>query len=178
MRRRLRAVGDDEAETGAVRAAERLLALPEVDDAGGVMLCLSFGREIGTWNLEKRLRDAGKQTYVPRAEIETRTLHVHPYPTEMETLSMGLRQPRRGTPELAHEEIDEQVDVVIVLGLAFARDGIRLGYGGGFFDRFLARHRKTAVGLAHEVQLVDELPREVHDVPMDVVVTPGSVVRT
>lgn len=67
----------------------------------------------------------------------------------------------------------ESVDVVVVPGLAFTADGRRLGQGGGWYDRFLARTRSdcSSVGVAFDVQIVDDLPTEPHDVPVDLVVT-------
>ena len=85
---------------------------------------------------------------------------------------MGLREP---DPDRS-EPIDlGEVDVMLVPALAFDRSGIRLGYGAGYYDRALAelrRHgRATVIGLAYDEQVVDELPREAHDQPVDLIVT-------
>ena len=68
------------------------------------------------------------------------------------------------------------IDVVIVPGTAFTRDGHRLGQGGGWYDRFLLSVRADCVtiGVGYSVQLVDELPTEPHDVVLDHVVTDVS----
>jgi 5-formyltetrahydrofolate cyclo-ligase len=70
-------------------------------------------------------------------------------------------------------------DVVIVPGVAFTAEGYRLGQGGGWYDRFLARVRDDCVtiGVGFSPQLVDELPVEAHDVRLDVVVTDEVVLR-
>ena len=153
--------------------AERVLALPELRRARRVASCLSFGRELDTHRLIARLVAEGREVVVPRAEPRDRSLHFHRWPCALETLDFGLRQPRRGEPESAAEEID----LVLVLGLGFDRRGFRLGYGAGYFDRFLARRKLPAIGLAHDFQLVNELPAEPHDVPMTIVVTASEVVR-
>ena len=66
-----------------------------------------------------------------------------------------------------------EVEVWIVPGLAFTKDGKRLGYGGGWYDRLLASASKWSnkIGVAHEFQIVDDLPYEPHDIKMDGVVT-------
>jgi 5-formyltetrahydrofolate cyclo-ligase len=114
---------------------------------------------------------------VPRADARDRQLHLHRYPCELVTLAFGLRQPRRGAPELPPTQIDRTLDAVIVLGLGFDRRGFRLGYGSGYFDRFLAGRELLTIGLAFDEQLVDRLPVEAHDVPMRLVVTPSELVR-
>lgn len=114
---------------------------------------------------------------MPRAEPRDRQLHLHRYPCALVTLGFGLRQPRRDAPELPPAEVDGSIDAAVVLGLGFDRRGYRLGYGSGYFDRFLAGRELTTIGLAFDEQLVDRLPAEAHDVPMRLVVTPSELVR-
>ncbi len=174
---RLAAIDPETARGAAARMTDRLLELPEMVRARRVLACLSFGEEIDTHNLVERLLASGREVYVPRADPRDRMLHVHRYPCDLETLSFGLRQPRRGDPEVPVDEIDTTVDLVLVLGLAFDRRGIRLGHGSGYFDRFFAAHPLASVGLAYELQLADRLPDEPHDLPMTVVVTDEAVHR-
>lgn len=173
-RRRLSGLAPADRERWTAAAVERLLALPEVAAARRVMSCLSFGDELDTWGLIARLgADPGRELLVPRSDFPTRLLTLHRYPCRLVTLPMGLAQPSAAEPVVV-----EPPDVAVVLGLAFdRRRGYRLGHGAGFFDRFLAAAPFTAVGLAFEAQLVDELPVEPHDVPMDVVVTEEGVYR-
>lgn len=69
------------------------------------------------------------------------------------------------------------IDVAIIPGAVFDRCGHRLGYGGGFYDRFLARMapQATRIGLAFSCQVVDQIPSLPHDVPMDLVITEQEV---
>ena len=177
FKRRLAEIDPQSARRSADRAVEILLGLPEMASARHVFTCLSFGIEIDTRQLVERLLGTGRQVYVPRASRADRQLHVHPYPCETKTLSFGLEEPRIGTPELAAELLDSTLDVALILGLAFDQRGYRLGYGGGYFDRFLADRPFPAIGLAYDLQLVDALPIEAHDVPMSAVVTEKSVLR-
>jgi len=82
----------------------------------------------------------------------------------------GIRE-----PVLREENViaPEQIDVVLLPGVAFNRTGGRLGYGGGYYDRFLPQLRADCVkvALAYELQVVDELPVEEHDVWYDVLIT-------
>lgn len=179
MRARLGELTPGERAAAESRIARRVVELPEIVAARGILSCLSFGTEVDTRRVIERLMEAGKNLYVPRAHDSDRTLHVHPWPCSLVTLPMGLRQPPPGEPEVALEEIREHVDAVLVLGLAFERHrGWRLGHGGGYFDRFLAAHPEPLpVALAFERQLVDALPVEPHDRPMGLVVTEERVLR-
>jgi 5-formyltetrahydrofolate cyclo-ligase len=77
-------------------------------------------------------------------------------------------EPPAGAPEVALDEID----CVVMPGVAFSEDGLRLGRGGGYYDATLERMPRAArVGLAFEAQIVPTLPREAHDAPLDAVVT-------
>ena len=86
-----------------------------------------------------------------------------------------LRRGPMNILEPAAAELVAPSDVVawIVPGLAFTTDGARLGYGGGWYDRLLASARTDSlkVGVAHEFQIVDDLPREPHDIRLDRVMT-------
>ena len=67
---------------------------------------------------------------------------------------------------------------MIIPGLAFDRNGVRLGYGAGYYDRFLARYPQAVkIGVAYDFQYVDSLPREDHDICMDVIVTPSQIIK-
>ncbi len=177
LRERVGALDGATAAAAAEQVRERVLALPEVRSAGRILTCLSFGTELDTWPLVDRLLAEGRELYVPRADPRDRRLHVHPYPCPLETLHFGLRQPPRGTREVAAAAIDVTLDAVLVLGLAFDRNGYRLGHGSGYFDRFLAGRPFPAIGLAYAVQLFPRLPHEPHDVPMRVVVSEAEICR-
>jgi len=157
--------------------AERLLTLPEVARSVRILTCLSFHQEIDTWNLLDRLLTTGCEVYVPRADPRDRQLHVHRYPCDLHELPFGMKQPPRGTPELSAAAVNETIDVALALGLAFDRRGYRLGFGTGYFDRFLAGRPFPAIGMCYHAQLVDRIPEEPHDVLMAAVVTDVGVWR-
>ena len=71
-----------------------------------------------------------------------------------------------------HTPIEKQPDVVIVPGLAFTRQGQRLGMGGGYYDRYLQSQPDTfSVGVCYDWQVLDKLPLDTHDRPMNTLVT-------
>jgi 5-formyltetrahydrofolate cyclo-ligase len=88
----------------------------------------------------------------------------------------GIPEPRKGLAPVDPAVID----VVIVPGSAFDRAGGRIGYGGGFYDGFLRRLRPDAqrIGIGFEAQLVERVPREAHDLCVDLVVTEARTIET
>jgi 5-formyltetrahydrofolate cyclo-ligase len=154
---------------------DRLFEMPEIREAGTVMLFASFGSEIPTRRIVDRLDAEGRTVLLPF--VADGELGAAPYrPGDPTTRSAY------GPPEpAARLPVDPGlIDVVLLPGLAFDRRGHRLGFGGAHYDRYVARLRGTAlrVGLAFHQQVVDEVPADVRDEPVDVVVTDREVIRT
>jgi 5-formyltetrahydrofolate cyclo-ligase len=153
---------------------ERLVSLPEVRDARTVMAFWSFGSEVSMHPLLAALTGVGTRTALPR--IVEGELEVHAFaPGDAVTpTSFGAMEPADGATLRARE-----IDVVCVPGVAFDRAGRRVGYGGGFYDRFLRRaDRAVRVGVGYDLQVVrDELPAGRFDLRVDVVVTDIETIR-
>lgn len=96
----------------------------------------------------------------------------HEWGAESETIDFGLRQPTAAAPVVPPTEID----VMVIPGLAFDRTGVRLGRGGGFYDRFLAAHPDIdTVGVVPAVRFVAALPKESHDAAVRWIATEAGV---
>ena len=149
LRRAMRAVrlaaADARGSAAIVERLERLPAVTAVAAGETVMIFEPVPGEPDLRSLADRLRGRGVTVVVPRADP--------------------------GAPMTIPPST---VDVVVVPGLAFTRDGDRLGQGGGWYDRFLSGVRRDTlvVGVCFDEQLVDSLPTEPHDVAMTHVVTP------
>jgi 5-formyltetrahydrofolate cyclo-ligase len=157
--------------------AERVLGLPELDGVRVVALYQALPTEPATARLWRALGARGLRTVFPRIEKGTRVLVFGAADDERDLVRgpMGIPQPAPGR-DVALEEID----VFLVPGVAFDRDGWRLGYGGGYYDTTLARVRASAprVGLCFDAELVERLPSEGHDAQVDVVVTDSRTIRS
>ena len=165
---------EERARLGAL-VTDRLLALPEVDAAGTVMAFCTFASELPTMPLIEALTSRGVRVALPRiveGDLEPRTWRPGEPTT---TTSFGALEPADGD---ALEPAD--VDVIVTPAVAFDRRGRRVGYGGGYYDRFFLRARSDAfrVGAAFGVQLVDgDLPAGHFDLRVHAVVTESEVVR-
>ncbi|KRB80511.1 5-formyltetrahydrofolate cyclo-ligase [Nocardioides sp. Root190] len=169
-RRRLTEVG-----TSARAIADVLLAAPEVRRAATVACYVSVGNEPGTTELLDRLVAAGKRVLLPLL-LPDNDLDWAPYagPGSLAPARRGLLEPT--APGLGVEAI-AGTDVVLVPGLGVGADGMRLGRGGGSYDRALAR---VPVGtftcvLVYDDEVLPVVPAEPHDRPVTAVATPSGL---
>jgi 5-formyltetrahydrofolate cyclo-ligase len=147
-------------------------SLPSFASAGTVLLTLAFRSEWDTLPLVRAALASGKLVAVPRVDDAKRMLELHALTDPTGDVVPGYRgipEPRPDAPAVA----PERVDWVLVPGVAFDRDGRRLGYGGGYYDRLLPRLRSGVprVAGAYDMQIVDRVPSAPHDVGVDALVT-------
>ncbi len=164
IRRRMRMVRDHVADR-LVRSVElwtNVSELPEYRNAKRVMAFLGIKGEPDTDALVALIAADGKQLLLPR--IERDALVVCDGQGPMLASSFGVPEPTGLALPL------DEIDFVIVPGLAFTAAGDRLGYGSGYYDRFLSRISGPNVGVCFREQLVDELPVTERDVRVQQVI--------
>jgi 5-formyltetrahydrofolate cyclo-ligase len=158
-------------------AADHLLSLPEFAHAGTVMFFVSFGSEVRTLDMIERALEQGKRVAAPRADPGSRELVPHELRHPEQDLEPGahnIKEPITSCPAIPLDE----VEVVIVPAAVWGEDGYRVGYGGGYYDRFLQRvPGAVRIGLGLEMQVVAGTPRQCHDLPVDILVTETGIRR-
>ncbi|MFC5066417.1 5-formyltetrahydrofolate cyclo-ligase [Flaviflagellibacter deserti] len=171
-----RALDDGMAHRAAERAAEHAMHVIHEHSKEIVALYMPILGELKPAPLAERLRKAGATLSLPRVVTATRPMQFLEW-REEDPLAKGyggIREPDPQAPKVVP-------DVVVVPLSAFDRRGFRIGYGKGHYDRTLgplARHeRPLMIGYAFALQEVDEVPRELHDVPLDAVVTEDEIIR-
>jgi len=159
----------------AIRA--RLLALPELKTSEYIMAYLPMNDEWDTRPLLADLIAAGKRVYTPRTALETRRM------TPIRLTS--LRNVRPGAYGILEPDSEEscppsRLDFLLVPGRAFDRQGNRLGRGAGFYDRFMGADDFRAVTCAgaFACQILDDVPHDAHDLPVQIIVTENETLRT
>jgi 5-formyltetrahydrofolate cyclo-ligase len=157
-------------------AADRLLKLPEIAVAEVVMVYFALPGEIDPLPAARALRSRGVTIAYPRVESPG-VLGVYAVEDERTLVQgpFGLSEPA----DAARILDPTLIAAVIVPVVAFDERGMRLGYGGGYYDRLLPRLRPDCprIGLAFDEQLLAVVPAEAHDAAMDLVVTQTRVVR-
>ncbi|WP_196943065.1 5-formyltetrahydrofolate cyclo-ligase [Streptomyces sclerotialus] len=170
---------DDVKAAGSV-LSERALQLGELAAARSVAAYVSVGREPSTRPLLDRLRAAGVRVLLP-VLLPDNDLDWAAYegPERLVKAGRGLLEP--AGPRLGPEAVTE-AGAVLLPGLAVDRRGLRLGRGGGSYDRVLARLERAGVTpalvvLLYDGEVLEEVPAEAHDRPVQAAVTPSGVHR-
>lgn len=156
------------------KIAERLLNWSRISSADTVLIYASIGSEIDTGSITEFLLQSGKTVALPKCrENGIMTFHVISSLSQLKKGSYNIPEPD-GTSE--SPEITSET-VCIVPGLAFTADGGRLGYGGGFYDRFTSLYPELfTVGLAYEKLITGYLPILPHDLKVNAIATEERIV--
>jgi len=176
IERRL-AIDVEERATLDRRIQDALLASPRWRAAERVMAYHAMLGEVGTSRILEAAIEDGKRLALPRCvpgerrfeavEINDPARDLAPGPFR------GLLEPAAHLPALTDPD---ELDLIVVPGVAFDRRGYRLGYGGGMFDRFLAAcpspHR---LAVAYALKIVDRVPTDPHDLPVHAILTEDGV---
>ena len=157
------------------RIAANLESLEDFRNARHILFYWSVNGEPDTHALvEKNLEE--KELYLPVTRGKS---HLQAVPVQK---PLRLKGGHEGVPEPVGQDpnsfFDQQVELVVVPGVAFDRKGNRLGMGKGYYDRYLASVPHTVrVALAYEEQVLDHVPKEPYDVPMDWIVTDREIIQ-
>ena len=156
------------------------LALSDFGQWTTLFIYVNFRSEVETLELIAHCLDKGKRVAVPLVEAATHSM----LPLLIKDPEKDLVPGYYGIPEPDPQKCilanAKAIDVAVIPGSVFDINGGRLGYGGGYYDRFLLNHAPQArrIGLAFELQVVDQVPIMPHDQPLDILVTEKRIVST
>lgn len=140
-----------------------------------IFIYVSFAKEVDTHHIINFALSQGKTVCVPKVINSTGVMKVLKIDSlnSMCKSSYGILEPQEDAIEIPKKEID----LALVPGLAFDLDGGRIGYGGGYYDRFLSGIRKDVLklGLAYNFQIMDKIQTEAFDVPIDGIITESGL---
>jgi len=160
----------------AAAVCDLAMGLPEMAAARTVMAFLTMAGEIDTAPLIRGCLRESRRVYAPQSLKRTKRM----IPLRLRSLE-ELRPGAYGILEPVGDEAcrPEDIDLILVPALGFDRQGVRLGKGAGYYDRFMASpgFHATRVGIGFRCQLLAAVPREEHDLPVEIVVTADGVTR-
>lgn len=152
------------------KIAEILLSCREYISGGNIMSFASFGSEPDTYVVNERVLADGKSLYLPVTDLKNKEMTVSRLGSlsELSKSSCGIYEPSDQTP--ANPDV---LDLIIVPAVSFDRFGFRIGYGGGYYDKFFSKYRLRCpkIGIAFsETFSIAPFPKEPHDIPVDRVI--------
>ena len=167
VRQRIKTMTQENMLSESREIFRKVEALDEFAKADCVALFAAMKDEVPTRETLIRWRDMGKRVVVPRVEGDIMRFYDYS-PERMQVGAFGIEEPM-GDEEVAAEAID----LIIVPARAFTLEGVRLGRGGGFYDKYmsLADFRAYKVGITFACQIFDELPKDDHDILVDRVIS-------
>lgn len=166
--------------TGELRAEkssaiiQNVSSLDCVKNAKNVLIYVNYRSEVITKSfIEYLLESSNKRIFVPRVEGLNIDFYEIDSMDDLESGYQGILEPKQSENYKKYAGEDEKDTVALIPGVAFDKEGGRLGYGKGFFDRYLSRFSLvTKIGMSFACQLTKKnLPKEEHDIVMDYVIT-------
>jgi 5-formyltetrahydrofolate cyclo-ligase len=166
-----RALTDEYRKEASATIFSRLRIFPPCGQAQGIGLYVGREDEVDTVPVIEWAAGRSKKVAVPRVEGEGLSFCSIDTIDDLAPGAFGILEPVNGRPLMAVTELD----LIIVPGVAFDNRGGRIGYGKGFYDRNLVGYTGITVGLAFEAQMVEAVPQDDFDIPVDVVITESAI---
>ncbi len=175
--RRAQSYRDIEKKSGHIR--RKLFTFVPFCQAKTILFYLAMKDEVQTEKMIEECLQKGKRVVAPFIDWQRKEI----LPSEIKDLTKDIEigvfkipQPKNSSYSLFSPV---NIDMVIVPGVAFDRKGNRLGFGGGFYDRFLGKlsDRTKLVALAFELQLVDNVSSQSHDIAVDYLITERGIIN-
>ncbi|MFO7736529.1 MAG: 5-formyltetrahydrofolate cyclo-ligase [bacterium] len=174
------ALTDDEKKNKSDSIIEKIIDFDEIKSAKNVFIYVHFRSEVRTVELIDKLMKMNKRISVPITDVQQKRINAVHITDMSKDLVPGYCNIPEPHPDILHGNITEpeNLDVVILPGSVFDMRGGRMGYGGGYYDRFLEKiPYATRIGLAYEVQIVDEIALQPHDELLDYTVTEERIIE-
>lgn len=155
--------------------ANQLFSEADWQQASVIGITISRFPEVDTYKIIQKAWEQNKTVVVPKCEPAGKKMifRILTDFNELESVYFGLFEPIESRTEAVAKD---DIDLLFVPGLAYSRKGYRIGFGGGYYDRFLTTFTGKTLSLAFSIQMVAELPIESHDIPVKKIITNHEVI--
>lgn len=154
---------------------ETVLELDEVSCARNILCFAGYKSEVQTMELMKELLRNGKNVYVPRVNGDEMDFYRIDSLSDLTEGYKGIPEPAETCKDIYEVTVPEDT-VMFMPGAVFAKDGSRIGYGKGFYDRYLAKYDiMKRIALCFSIQLLENIPSDAHDKKASVIVTEKGI---
>ena len=176
MRTILKGLSKEVYNEKSARIANNLFQTDEWKQAKTIGITISIFPEVDTYSIIHKAWEEDKQVAVVKCVPKTRSMDFYVIESfdQTEKGYSGLIEP---LPEKATKIEPSQIDLIFVPGVAYSKAGFRLGFGGGYYDRFLPTYNGPTLSLAFEEQIVPEVPVEEHDFKVQKIVSEKEVIE-
>lgn len=175
MKDNLAKIEQDRYEVWSEKVRNRLFSLAEWKNSEVIGITLSREREVNTYQIIEQAWTEGKKIAVPKCDPMEKKMTFRELQSfdQLEVVYSGLKEP---IEEFTNPVVQSEIDLLIVPGLSYTKNGYRLGFGGGYYDRYLKNYANASISLAFDVQIIQYLPIESFDIPVQRIITNESVI--
>lgn len=169
-------IPENERRDNSVRIAQRICMTDEYRSAGLILTFLSVGSEVDTEPLIRRAFADKKLVAAPRCSVGNHSMEFRIFSdmTGLRTGAYGIRE-----PDVLCEAVHSfDGSICITPALAFDPRGMRIGYGGGYYDRFLSGFTGISIGVCCDGFILDTIPADEYDQAVDMIATQSEIIRT
>lgn len=142
-----------------------------------IFIYVSYNSEVDTKNIIKKALEDNKRIYVPKVDLKHKTMDALNINSldELSVNNYGILEPK----SVDKTKFPNKLDLIIMPGVAFDRKGNRIGYGGGYYDKFISKitYIVNKVALAYEIQIATSIQSEEHDINPDYIITNKEVIK-
>ena len=175
------ALAKNEIEALSQVIMKKLAEICKPDAIKLIMCYMDFRNEVMTGDFIRNCLALGKRIALPLVEkgMDGRKgISAYEIKDEQCDVSPGTYGILEPNPSITKLVKPTEIDLVIVPGIVFDEGKFRVGYGGGYYDRFLPKVRSDCIkaAVAFELQIVDKVPQEEHDIPMDIIITEKRII--
>ncbi|MFC7684716.1 5-formyltetrahydrofolate cyclo-ligase [Ureibacillus sp. GCM10028918] len=170
VRHSLQKIDSEQFNLSSLHIKETLLKEPSFIEGKTIAITISNKQEVDTKEIIESLWKLKKKVVVPKCNTIDRSMNFYEIENfnQLENVYMDLLEP---IPECTHLVPAEKIDCIIVPGIVFDIKGYRIGYGGGYYDRYLTQFRGMLISLAFSIQIRENVPVEDFDIPVDLIIT-------
>ncbi|MBY0754620.1 5-formyltetrahydrofolate cyclo-ligase [Clostridium sardiniense] len=154
---------------------EKLMMNETYKSARGIFIYIGFGSEINTKIIIREALNSGKEVYVPKVIKKDMILIKIDSLENLVTSSYGILEPIGDKSNLDVNKLE----LIVMPGVAFDKSGNRLGYGGGYYDKFLEQNKIECkkIALSYDFQVLEKLEVEEHDIKVDLIITENQIIN-
>ncbi|SDM86384.1 5-formyltetrahydrofolate cyclo-ligase [Psychrobacillus sp. OK028] len=174
MREKLTALDEMTYTNYSRQIEEQFLRYIASSDASTIALTISSFPEVNTWGIIKQLWVIGKNVVVPKCKPSDKSMIFYQIQNfdQLERVYMHLLEPN---PLLTKAFTPQEIDLIVVPGIVYNEKGYRIGFGGGYYDRFLMNYHGDTLSLAFQMQVVEDVETNVFDLPVDKIITQNEI---